>query len=475
LGGAASLIGARHVGAQLGPGELAASPRRILVLGAGMSGLTAALALHRRGHDVQVIEYQNRVGGRLLSVPLKGGQFTEAGGGHFRSNMPLVLRYLRAFALPVMSMNDGLPRYLVDGKTAQASDLANWPWDLHEDERNLTVSSNLNRYLFRNGLDSVSVLDPGWPDAETLRRFDSLTVGDMIRQVGGSDAFLKLLDAHGGTFTSRSAAVGALPDLAYHFGEQNLFRVRGGNSLLPQAMAEVLGDRVVLDSPVTAIDQTGPRVRVVTANGREFTGDAIISTIPFTVLPEVEVTPAWSAGKLRMFAEMEWDNTVKVIVQTRTPSWLNHGVHGWPMAGGDRSWERVIDITGDAPGGYGNVFFYLNGKNADQTLANPVATRAQQVVDAFRADMPDLFDEVVTLQDFAWPEQPWIRASFGGPPVNGGWMIAEWTRPEDRLHFAGDFTTMKSGWVEGAIESGLRAARQIDPAVMPEEEPTAGE
>lgn len=92
LGGAASLLGARHVSAQLGPGELAVSPRRVLVLGAGMFGLTAALALHRRGHDVQVIEYQNRVGGRLLSVPLKGGQFTEAGGGHFRSNMPLVLR-----------------------------------------------------------------------------------------------------------------------------------------------------------------------------------------------------------------------------------------------------------------------------------------------------------------------------------------------------------------------------------------------
>ena len=80
------------------------------------------------------------------------------------------------------------------------------------------------------------------------------------------------------------------------------------------------------------------------------------------------------------------------------------------------------------------------------------------------------------MQDFAWPEQPWIRASFGGPPVNGGWMIAEWTRPEDRLYFAGDFTTMKSGWVEGAIESGLRAARQIDPAITPEEEvPSAGE
>jgi len=107
-------------------------------------------------------------------------------------------------------------------------------------------------------------------------------------------------------------------------------------------------------------------------------------------------------------------------------------------------------------------------------ISSPLAEGAANmldVVDRFRKDMPDLFDEVVTVQEFAWSEQPWIRGSFGGPPVGGAWMIAEWTKPEGRIHFAGDFTTMKSGWVEGAIESGLRAARQIDPEAKPEAEP----
>lgn len=457
--------------AQLGPGELSAAPRKVLILGAGMAGLTAALSLHQRGHDVTVLEYQNRVGGRLLSLPLMGGQFTEAGGGHFRSNMPLVLSYLRRFDLPTVSLNDGLPRYLINGQTADAANLADWPWDLTDAERGVTVSSNLNRYLFLSGLDTESVLDPGWPDRLTLERLDRVTLGQLVTEAGGSKAFLAILDAHGGTFTSRSPALGSMPDLAYHFGDQNLFRVQGGNDRLPRAMAELLDDRIVLDAPVTAIDQTGPRVKVTVRGGREFAGDAVISTIPFTVLPEIQVRPAWSAGKVRMFAEMEWGNTVKVIVQTRSAAWLRHNVHGWPMAGGDRSWERVIDITGDEPGGYGNVFFYLNWRNAEDEMARPRNVRAGEVVAAFQADMPDLFDEVIDVQDFAWPEQPWIKASFGGPPVNGGWMIAEWTRPEDRIHFAGDFTTMKSGWVEGAIESGLRAARQIDSAVLPELSP----
>lgn len=138
---------------------LAGAPQRVLVLGAGMAGLTAALALHRRGHDVTVIEYQNRVGGRLLSLPLADGQFTEAGGGHFRANMPLLLNYVLRFDLPLLSMNDGLPRYFIDGQSGDAANPGAWTWDLHPDERNLSIATTLNRYLLEADLDNQTVLD----------------------------------------------------------------------------------------------------------------------------------------------------------------------------------------------------------------------------------------------------------------------------------------------------------------------------
>ena len=453
----------RVLGAETGTG------RSVLVLGAGMAGLTAALALLRAGHDVRVVEYQPRVGGRLWSLPLADGQFTELGGGHFRSNMPYVLAYIRRFQLPVLSLNDGLPRYMIGGQVKDAADLANWPWPLSPEERGVTVASNLNRYLYRAGMDTSSVLSASWPSPETLARLDGITVGALVRSGGGSDAFCALLDAHGGTFTSRSHALGAIPDLAYHFGDQNLIRIKGGNERLPVAMAEAIGwERIHLNAPVVSIDQSGPQVRVAVQGGQEFSADAVVSTIPSTVLSDLAVTPVWSDRKRRMIGGMEWDKTVKVVVQTQTPSWLAKGVRGWPMAGGDRPWERFIDITGNEPGGRGNGFFYLNGTNADAVLARPAGERAPSVLAQFRADMPDLFDGIVTEASVAWSEQPWVRGSFGNEPVGGGWMVEEWKRPEGRIHFAGDWTTLKSGWVEGAIESGLRAARQIDPISAPE-------
>jgi monoamine oxidase len=472
-GASVAIVAAAALAAPPVLGQTAARPREVLVLGAGMSGLTAALALHRRGHRVTVIERQNRIGGRLLSLPLGDGMFTEAGGGHFRSSMPHVLSYIRSFRLPLLALNDGLPRYLIDGKTAQSSNLAAWPWALLPEERDVTISASLNRYLYRVGLDTDSVLDTGWPGEELLEQFAHVTLGDLIRGVGASDAFCKLLDAHGGTFTSEGQALGGIPAHAYHFGDQNLFRIQGGNNRLPMAITNAIGpSRFVLGSPVKLIDQTGERVRVATADGREFSGDAVICTIPFTVIGEVDVKPGWSPAKLRMFAEMEWGNTVKVVAKTRTPAWLKKGVHGWPMAGGDRMWERVIDITGNEPGGHGNTFIYMNGANADVVLAKRPEDRAAFAIDQFRSDMPDLFDEVLATETFAWSEQPWIKGSFGFPPIGASWFLREFPVPEGKIHLAGDFTTMKSGWVEGAIESGLRAARQIDPDARPEGNPT---
>lgn len=439
--------------------------QRILVLGAGAAGLAAALSLKQEGHQVTVIEFQNRVGGRLWSLPLEGGQFTEAGAGHFSADMPLVLSLVKRYKLPLLTINDGSPRYLFNGKSADSFNLLDWPWALNSHEKRSTVPSILAHYLWESGIELSSVLNPNWPDAAAIEQFDQLTLTQILRRSGCSEAFLQMLQAHGGCPYGTTGALGALTSLAYQFNAKAYVRVAGGNDRIAKAMAKELGDDVVLNAPVVAIDQSGSEVVVSVKNGREFRGDQVVSTIPFTVLSDIKVSPGWTAAKQKMIVGMGWADAFKGVIQTKEPTWMRKGNFGWPMAASDRSWERVIDITGNEPGPYGNAFFYLYGKEIDAVRAKPEEQRTSWVLEQFRKDLPDLIGDIVTTRSVLWSEQPWVKAAFGGPPIGGAWMINEWNKPEGRIHFAGDFTTLKSGWVEGAIESGLRAAKAIDQTV----------
>jgi len=467
--------------------------QNVLVLGAGAAGMSAALALKQQGHNVTILEYQNRVGGRLWSKKLKNGQFTELGAGHFSNEgMPLVNALVNRYQLPQLDVYDGTPRYVMDGTDGvsyqgDSSNPAGWPaqWGLHASERQTPLGPTLIGYFNKAGVTNLdAALEPSWPTAAAVAKYGSKTVKQLLIEQGASQGFINLLNVHLGSFAADGDVLGSLPSLIYFFYKKIFFRIQGGNERLAKSMADAVGrNSFILNSKVVSIDQTGSQIKVATSDGKIYQADKVISTIPFKVIGEINVQPSWSSGKTRLFSGMTWIDGFKGIVQTQTPSWIEQGDLGWPMASTDKSWNRIIDLTGNEGGGYGNVFFYVY---RDVKLAqlkaitgpNRYSARTELLLLQFNSTLKNALstsnppltnnlvyqNQAVITDSIMWADGedvPWIKAALGVGVQP--WMRDEWSTPEGRIHFAGDFTSYKSGWVEGALESGLRVASEIDP------------
>ncbi len=460
----------------------------VLILGAGAAGLSAAIALKKQGHSVTMLEYQNRIGGRLWSKAMLGGQFTELGAGHFSYSMPLVNSLVDRYSLRRITINNGNPRYIMNGVEGNANNVQ-WPaaWGLNEIEQtnsieqNSTLAATVFLYLDSAGININEVLDSAWPRAAAVAQFGNTTIRQLLESQGASQGFIKLLNVHLGVPIADGDVLSGISNLVYFLNENAFYRLRDGNEQLAVKMADEFGrSNIHLNSIVVGIDQTGSQVKVTTSDGRTFQADKVISTIPFKVLTDVNVQPSWSAGKNRLLFSSEglqWIDGFKGIVQTQTPSWIRQGNYGWPMAATDQGWNRVIDISGNQSGGYGNLFFYIypveklaqlkaiTGPNKIQDRTNLLLGQFNSTT-GFTNNLINL-NQVVLKDSIMWSGDPgetavpWIKSALavGVKP----WMRDEWSIPEGRIHFAGDFTSYKSGWVEGALESGLRAASEIDP------------
>ena len=453
------------------PRALAATSPRIVVVGAGLAGLSCAYQLKQAGYRADVYEASDRVGGRCWTRrgDFADNQIAEHGGELIDQGHQEVRQLAQSLGLTLDNLLQAQPNgtedfFYFDGQPysfAQAtSDLKGIWQQVHKD---VSAASYPTQYNL---------------STERGRELDKLSITDYINLYvpGGISSKLgQLLDVayniEYGAECSVQSSLNLLYLLGYSgqgqlriFGPSNeKYHVRGGNDQIATGLADALQGQITLNSPLTAIRRNADGTYRLSFGGSSVTADRVVLALPFSILRTLDYSKAgFSNLKRTAIQELGMGTNSKLHVQFRDRHWYSLGNNGNTDA--DTGYQNTWEVTRAQPGASGILVDYTGGNIGASFGSGTPTSRAQEFLAQIEPVLPGIsskWNGLATI-DY-WTGYPWTKGSYSY------WKVGQYTAfsgiegvQEGNVHFCGEHTSVDfQGYLNGAVETGYRAAAEV--------------
>jgi monoamine oxidase len=440
----------------------------VVVIGAGLSGLEAARRLEAAGLEVLVLEGRDRVGGKVMTFSSVQG-VPEAGGNTIYAGYKRLLDIAERIGV---ALEDQLPRLskhanytlILDEKPVTREQWRDSPRNpFPADHRDLMPWQYVPTVL--NQANPLTSIDDWYaPKNAPL----DVSMRDFLKARGATDAMIELAHDAIPTYGLNAHDVSALLMMcvsAYTRAQRTvkpaMYQARGGNERIPEGMARLLRDEIRFGQTVTAIETTNTGVEVHVAGGARYAARAAICALPYSTLRKIDLEPTLTGVQARAIKSLPHQPIHQVALHVSRPFWETDGLE--PSMWTDSKIGRVSaiyrgssddEVSSLLVTAYGPAALYLDRLGAE-SAARYVVAEIEKMRPASKGALTSI------------AQQSWMRDPFSA----GGWayfhpgtvttFLPAMFQAHGRVHFCGEQTSLGARGMEGALESGERAATEV--------------
>lgn len=453
-------------------------PKHLIIIGAGMAGLVAASLLKESGHQVTILEANNRIGGRVFTMraPFSSNLFFNVGAMRIPDQHKITFEYIKKFKLPTNKFINRTPNDIIyaNGIITRLRVFESNPSILKYPVTAKERGKSSEELLFSVVQPIINFInqDPekNWPLIE--KQYRNISFNTFLNNhfsIGAIDMIGVLLDLEafmGMTF------VEVIRELIILTTTKTFYEITGGMDRLPLAFLPQLYKNILFNQKMIKISQNKNSVTIHCMNqqtGENFmiTGDLAIVTIPFSTLRFVKVEPyeSFSYYKRTAIRELNYMASLKLAIEFKSRFWEKAG-----QRGGRSITELPIRFTYYPSYGIGTngpAVIIASYTWADEALTLESLTQRELIQYALM-NLAEIFghqvySDFVTGASFSWSKNPYSCGAFTSfEPGQDRELYPYVATPEGRVHFAGEHTGLTHGWIQGAIESGIRVADEVN-------------